>query len=38
SCDILFRSKARLQEHLRDCPGNPSDDVTQTFKYRGGLV
>ncbi|CAG7722623.1 unnamed protein product, partial [Allacma fusca] len=30
--------KTSLKTHLNDCPGNPSDDVTETFKYPGGLV
>ncbi|CAG7731337.1 unnamed protein product, partial [Allacma fusca] len=38
SCDILFGKKTSLKAHLSDCPGNPSDDVTETFKYPGGLV
>ncbi|CAG7716990.1 unnamed protein product, partial [Allacma fusca] len=35
SCDILFGKKPSLKAHLSDCPGNPSDDVTETFKYLG---
>ncbi|CAG7817897.1 unnamed protein product, partial [Allacma fusca] len=35
SCDLLFASKYPLKRHIHDCPGNPSYDVTYSYKHCG---